>query len=208
MIEGNIKSLKSIFDSIIRQLTADAEKYRNYRTSTVAVAGTIIIPILLAIASQAIIIVPEQVKELDLICMIVAIIAGILALVFTVLSMRVASNRSRFNKEFSRLGYVFEFEMNAYRGETTGALITTQEDLVKNYYDFFHILHTAIMYKLLRLAESHLDENAKILFKAQIDFMCQVASWNVLTSSRGENLVKANKYVSELLGEYKTYCKK
>jgi len=205
-IDDNIKSMRTSFDSVIGQLNSDEEKYKNYRNSAVTGAGTIVVPTLLTLSTLNIV-APDQARILYEVIIIATAIAGIAALILTIQCSSLASTRSTLQREFSPLGFVLDYPKNAYRGELT-AHTGPVDVITKDYYDFFLILHTAVIYRLVHLSGTRLDETARSVFEGTIKFTCDATEWDVLERERGKALMKGSDYVRTLLDDYKAYCKK
>ena len=213
----SVDGLKESLSGVISGFDSEAEKFRGYRSSTIAFAATVI-PIFLAIAALGTVSQSQQVI-LEVLCLSVASAAALVVLVFALYGSAHHNERLELQRQFSRICLALDHTRNMYRTliiqreeiNLNLKLNVTLENIISDFSSiFFQILQPAILHHILQLAEHLLDNETRNLYESLVKFGCQqgyrpgfftTLTWTMCIQKNPDPLVK------QLFNEFQDFCK-
>ncbi len=210
LIVDTSDSITRTLESIIRPLGSEAKRYRGYRIGALTAVGSIVIPILLALAALGATAPIFTASFAIILSAVSAIVAGILALALTRKVGALENRHDDSQKNFTSSGFAIAFAKTSFRSRLASGRLEDVE--IDEFYKFFLVLQAAIKYEVKQIAGKdwcRLEEVARKSFEDDLNFICeQTETWKVFERATAKALLEASETIRDLINRYRAYCGK
>lgn len=210
-IDGMSKNFKETIDAVTSLLESSADSFRRIRVSAITGAGSIIIPLLLALATldstHTIVNIAFTLSAFSI------VVAGVLTFWTTLKISSIEKRCNEMHREFSFASVALGGVQNYLRASAAlqGVKEYSSGWNIKEFYEFFIFLETAIRHWIMHIARNdwlRLDEPTRRVFEDQTRLYCENKEqgfWAMVDKP----LVKSwlsDPVIGKIVQEYKQWC--
>jgi hypothetical protein len=209
-VEGQSRRFVETIDTLTRSIESSADYYRRIRTSAIAGVGSIVIPLLLALAALD----KDVVGVAVALSALFVVAAGVLSFWTTLKIDSFGRRCDEIQRGFSLVTASFGAVQNEIRGRISlsgidNSRITAGQLL--DYYDAFILLESAVRHWIINVAGgdwTRLDEPTRRVYEAQARVYCLNKEQGFLAT---EGLAPVKDWetfpeMGKIIGEYRQWC--